>query len=174
MADDLIVSLPRIRRYARQNEADDLRVGAALKAGGQLSNGQLDALVRETAGEIAARIDCTTCAACCKNRQIAVDDADIRRLASAQNLSVAEFARRYVEKSPDGGQHFATIPCPFLADDNRCTVYAHRPQACRDFPYFDAPGFRTRVFLTIENSAACPIAFHTWQALKRQLRSHRR
>ncbi|MEZ5067203.1 MAG: YkgJ family cysteine cluster protein [Bacteroidia bacterium] len=26
-------------------------------------------------------------------------------------------------------------PCPFLLDDNHCSIYSIRPQACREYPH---------------------------------------
>ncbi len=28
-------------------------------------------------------------------------------------------------------------PCPFLGDDNYCSVYEARPKACREYPHTD-------------------------------------
>src|SRR5579862_5599800 len=147
MPDQIIREIPLIQRYARHNEADDLRFRTFLKVGLDLSNAELDAIVRETTDEVWKQIDCTTCAHCCRTLQIVVDSKDIRRLSARLGMTPLQFSRRYVQVAEDRTKHFASTPCPFLGADNRCTVYEDRPQACRDFPYLHEKGFRQRTLM---------------------------
>lgn len=174
MSDPLIREIPRIRRYSRHNEAEDFRFRAFLLARRDLDDATLDAMVRETAQDVWAQIDCTACGNCCRTLQIVVDARDIRRLAARLDIPAPSFRRRYVRVDGDGILHFAAAPCAFLGEDNRCTVYEDRPQACRDFPYLHEEGFRRRTLSMIENNATCPIVFNVWQRLKRRLGPQRR
>lgn len=174
MPDQIIREIPLIARYARQNEDTDWRFRAYLKGHLDLSNTQLDAVVRETTDRVWAQIDCTTCAHCCKTLQIVVDNKDIARLAQHFGMRTSEFAKRYVTVTEDRTQIFASTPCPFLGQDNRCTVYEVRPQACRDYPYLYENNFRSRTISVIENASCCPIVFNVWDRLKQQFKPRRR
>ena len=35
------------------------------------------------------------------------------------------------------------LPCPFLAEDGRCTVYEVRPRDCAEYPHTQKKGFPT-------------------------------
>ena len=169
MADQLIREIPRIRRYSRHNEAEDYRFRAFLKTRLNLSNTELDALVQETTNAVWAQIDCTTCGNCCRTLQIVVDDKDIHRLSTRLGITIKQFTQKYVGIAEDKIKHFRSVPCPFLGDDNICSVYEDRPLACREFPYLHIPGFRQRTLTMIENCSSCPIVFNVWQRLKKAI-----
>jgi Fe-S-cluster containining protein len=174
MPDQIIREIPLIQRYSRHNEGEDIRFRTFLKVRLDLSNAELDVVVQETTDAVWQQIDCTTCGNCCRTLQIVVDNKDIRRLAARLDISPQMFSRRYVQTSKDGSKYFASLPCPFLDSDNRCTVYEDRPQACREFPFLHKDGFRHRTLSMIENTAVCPIVFNVWQRLKQRLWSRRR
>ena len=168
-ADGLIRELPRIRRYARQNEEIDYRFRDYLKTRLPLSNDALDGVVQALTAEVWGKIDCLTCGNCCKTLQIVVDDKDIARLAKRLGTTPKAFAAQYVGMAEDGVKHFlASPPCPFLGEGNACTVYEDRPQACRDFPYLHDRNFRSRTLMMIESCATCPIVFNVWDRLKKR------
>ena len=164
--ESLITSLPRIRRYARYNEAEDARFADFVKRRLSLSNAELDTVVQETTDAVWEGVDCLTCGNCCRSPQITVDDKDVQRLAKRLNLTPKEFERKYLVRGEGKERYFASAPCPFLGEDNACAVYEDRPQACHDFPYLHAGNFRSRVYVTLDNIAGCPIAFNVWQRLK--------
>src|SRR5206468_746907 len=109
-----------------------------------------DAIVQETTDEVWSQIDCMKCANCCRTLQVVIDRADIQRLAARLEMKPAEFTRRFVKAEEDRTQIIAQSPCPFLGEDNRCTVYEDRPKACRDFPYLHEKHFTSRTFVMIE------------------------
>ena len=172
--DSLIRDIPLIERYSRHNEAEDYRFRDFLKTRLNLSNAELDAVVRETTDAVWQQIDCTTCAHCCKTLQIVVDDADIQRLARRLETTPQAFAAQYVAVDTDKTRLFRSQPCPLLGPDNRCTVYEDRPKACRDFPYLHDKDFRSRTLAMIENAALCPIVFNVWRELKRKFKFGKR
>ncbi len=170
MPDKIIREIPLIARYARHNEAEDYRFRDYLKNRLNLSNAALDAVVGEVSAEVCSEIDCTSCGNCCRTLEVVVDTDDIARLSKRVGMPVRLFTQRYVRTAADRTRHFAASPCPFLGTDNRCSVYEDRPKACRDFPYLDAPNFRSRSLMTLDNCARCPIVFNVWQRLKTRLR----
>jgi hypothetical protein len=79
-------------------------------------------------------LDCLACAACCKDNRVELEDEDITRFqrAGRGELSRPPYARRQdgtvvLVLRRDGR-------CKHLAGDNRCGIYAMRPNACRTFP----------------------------------------
>jgi Fe-S-cluster containining protein len=175
MPDKIIRDIPLIQRYSRHNEAEDINFRAFVKGRLNLSNEKLDAIVQETTDEVWKQIDCLACGNCCRTLQIVVDDKDIARLAQRLKMTPRQFSQQYVGTDAFG-LHLKSTPCVFLGDDNRCSVYEDRPQACHDFPYLHAEDFRSRTFMMIDNTATCPIVFNVWQRLKERLkfRRHRR
>jgi uncharacterized protein len=170
----IVREIPLIERYSRHNEADDIRFRTFLKVRSNLTTEQTDAIVRDTTDEVWSQIDCTKCAHCCRTLDVVVDAADIGRLADHLKISRREFARRYVRVDDDKTRYLSSRPCVFLGDDNRCTVYEHRPAACRDFPYLHKPHFVSRSMSMLINSSVCPIVFNVLQALKPRLGYRRR
>ena len=168
--DSLIRDIPLIKRYSRHNEAEDVRFREFLKFRLNLSNAELDAVVRETTDAVWREIDCTTCANCCKTLHIVVDNADIKRLSLRLKITPRAFEARYVKTDTDKTKLFSTLPCPLLGADNRCTVYEDRPKACRDFPFLHGKNFRSRTLGVMDDASRCPIVFNVWQELKRKFR----
>ncbi len=174
MPDNLIRDIPLIQRYAKNNEVDDFHFRAYLKGYLNMSNEKLDGIVKETTDRVWKQIDCTTCANCCKTLEILVDNDDIQRLAARLQISKREFTEKYIKLDDYQDKVINQIPCPFLQEDNRCSVYEDRPKSCQDYPYLFASEFRSRTLSAISNSSCCPIVFNVWQILKRRLWKRRR
>lgn len=43
----------------------------------------------------------------------------------------------YLRVDEDNDKVFKSMPCPFLGEDNLCSIYDIRPKACREFPHTD-------------------------------------
>ncbi len=83
----------------------------------------------------AMHLDCIECAACCKNNDVVLERADVRRFARAgrTDLMKPPFARRKRD-GRIGLRVLANGNCRHLAGDNKCRIYAIRPDACSQFP----------------------------------------
>lgn len=79
-------------------------------------------------------LDCLECGACCKDNRVVLEDVDIERFGKAgrSELARAPYARR------EDGQVILVLSkskaCKHLAPDNKCGIYAIRPNACSTFP----------------------------------------
>ncbi len=80
---------------------------------------------------------------CCRELELALTPYDVLRIRKALGLSAAEFLDRYaiIEQLPEDAfpQVFLAMvddgkaSCPFVTGKG-CSVYAHRPGACRTYP----------------------------------------
>jgi uncharacterized protein len=112
-------------------------------------------------------INCLECANCCRTLGPRITDVDIGRIAGSLRIKPSGFVEKYLRVDEDGDYIFQEMPCPFLGEDNYCSIYDVRPRACREYPHTD----RRRVFqvmtLTLKNSAICPGVFEILERLRK-------
>lgn len=101
-------------------------------------------------------IDCLNCANCCKTTSPLFLVADIERLAKHFKMNAQSFTEKYLKVDDEGDHVLKTSPCPFLLDDNFCSVYENRPKACREYPHTDRKKMHQITELTLQNSLICP------------------
>lgn len=117
---------------------------------------QLDMLMHQAHDEAFACINCLECANCCTTTGPLLTDKDISRLAKHLRIKDAVFVDDYVRVDEDGDQVFKSMPCPFLGADNYCSVYEHRPKACKDYPHTDRVKQHQLLKLHLKNAEICP------------------
>ena len=167
MMQPLVTDLNEIRRLTAERHDRFEAMREALEFDESLSDDALDALVDEIARPIVAAIDCKQCANCCRSLDVCLVPPDIDRLSTALHIPVEEVLTRYVDE--EGGQaqgEWAVIPahpCPLLRG-NFCSIYEHRPHACRVYPQF-TPDFRYNIEDTIEGASFCPIIYNVLSTL---------
>jgi len=79
-------------------------------------------------------LDCLSCAACCRDNCVELDDADMARFDRAGR---GDLARPPYARHKDGRLVLVLRrdrQCKHLEGDNRCGIYAIRPDACSTFP----------------------------------------
>lgn len=104
--------------------------------------------------------DCLQCAACCKNYSPRFKTTDIKRISKHLKMKEGVFIETYLRLDEDGDYVAKSLPCPFLGQDNFCSIYEERPGDCRRFPYTDEDVLFKRVDITVKNASFCPIV-HT-------------
>ena len=102
------------------------------------------------------RIDCLTCANCCKTTSPIFRDVDIDRIAKHLGVKPSLFTEKYLHIDEDNDWVLNSSPCAFLGDDNYCSIYDVRPKACRDYPHTDRKNMLGILDLTLNNSLVCP------------------
>ncbi len=114
-------------------------------------------------------VQCTRCANCCKTMDITFTVEDIARIADHLSMTAEEFIEAHLEiDQEDGAFKARRKPCPFLGDDNRCTIYDVRPTACREYPHTHKKDFTSRTMLHATNALACPAVFWIVEEMKRR------
>ena len=111
------------------------------------------------------KIDCLKCANCCRNYSPRFKTPDIKRIAKHLKMKEGDFIEMYLRIDEDGDYVTKTSPCPFLGQDNYCSIYDHRPSDCHRFPYTDEDVLLKRPAITLKNSTFCPIVYYVLEKL---------
>jgi uncharacterized protein len=116
------------------------------------------------------KIDCLKCANCCKNYSPRFKTPDIKRISRHLKMKEGQFIETYLKLDEDGDYVAKTTPCPFLGEDNYCTIYEQRPSDCHRFPYTDEDVIIRRQEITLKNSSFCPIVYYVLEGLVEKLK----
>jgi Fe-S-cluster containining protein len=114
------------------------------------------------------KIDCLTCANCCKTAGPRLLQKDIDRIAKHFKIKAGVFMDRYVKVDEDGDWVMNSLPCPFLGADNFCGIYEVRPRACQAYPHTDRSKMHQILKLTEKNASLCPAVFDISRMLSKE------
>ncbi|RYE25268.1 MAG: YkgJ family cysteine cluster protein [Sphingobacteriales bacterium] len=115
--------------------------------------------------EAFSKIDCLSCANCCKNYSPRFKQPDIKRIAKTLRIKEGELVARYLRLDEEGDYVVKSSPCPFLAEDNTCNIYEDRPSDCSRYPYTDEDVLLKRVNLTLKNATVCAATYTVLESL---------
>jgi len=115
--------------------------------------------------EAFSKIDCLQCANCCKNYSPRFKTPDIKRISKHLKMRESDFIDTYLGVDDDGDFVLKSLPCPFLGENNFCSIYEQRPSDCRRFPYTDEDVILKRQALTLKNSTFCPITYYVLEKM---------
>lgn len=116
------------------------------------------------------RIDCLSCANCCKTTGPLFTQKDIERLSVLFRMKPSQFIQKYLRIDEDNDYVLQSVPCPFLGADNYCSVYDHRPKACREYPHTDRKKFYQINHLTLKNTLICPAAYEVVEEMMKKFK----
>jgi hypothetical protein len=125
----------------------------------------MDVQIHEAHEKFSERIDCLQCANCCRTLGPRITDKDVERMAKTLRLKPVDLISKYFILDEDGDMVFKSMPCPFLGDDNYCSIYESRPKACREYPHTDKKRFFQIYNLSIKNAYTCPIVYEVLQEI---------
>lgn len=104
------------------------------------------------------KVDCLSCANCCKTMSPTYTKEDIHRIAGHLDMTPAAFKKKWLQfdkKSRDWMN--ASTPCQFLdLKTNMCQIYAVRPADCAGFPHFMKQPFKDYFYIHKQNIEYCP------------------
>ncbi len=103
------------------------------------------------------KMDCLTCANCCKTTSPIFRDADIRRIAKQLKIKESKLISDILRMDEDGDFVLKSSPCYFLNSDNTCSIYEFRPLACKEYPHTDRKNMFQILDLTVKNTLICPV-----------------
>jgi uncharacterized protein len=117
------------------------------------------------------KIDCLSCANCCRGLGPRITKTDIQRIALAEGLSELMFMENNLHIDEDGDYVFKNMPCPFLQENNLCRIYDVRPRACREYPHTDQKNMKSILNLCLKNTETCPAVLEIFEKLIVELRN---
>ena len=115
--------------------------------------------------EAFSKVNCLTCAACCKNYSPRFKTTDIKRISKLLKQKESVFIDTFLDLDKEGDYVTKSTPCPFLGADNFCNIYDDRPSDCKRFPYTDEDVLIKRPAITQMNSTFCPAVFYVLEKL---------
>jgi Fe-S-cluster containining protein len=130
----------------------------------------VDRAAQELHAEAFSIIDCLECANCCKTAATLLTQDDILRIAGHLGMKVPEFVATYLQADQTGEFYLKGLPCPFLAEDNRCKIYDVRPQDCVEYPHTHKQGFSYRTYSVAANTLTCPAVFYIVEQMRARSR----
>ncbi|MFN8265878.1 MAG: YkgJ family cysteine cluster protein [Chitinophagaceae bacterium] len=158
----LQTSLEAIDKIASEKADENVKFADLIR---KLDPQELDNEIAILNQSIEPQIDCTACANCCKSLMIQVSAEEANHNAELLHISRESFDDTYLEKGSHDLMIMNTIPCAFLSN-NKCSIYEHRFEGCREFPGLHLPHFHKRIFSVMMHYGRCPIVFNVIEALK--------
>lgn len=122
--------------------------------------------------EVFEEIDCLDCANCCKTTSPIFRDIDIQRIAKGLRMKPVQFVDQYLRMDEEGDYVLQSSPCTFLNDDNTCSIYEMRPNACREYPHTDRKKMQQILSLTYKNTMVCPAVEQIVEKIRKRLQSN--
>jgi len=129
---------------------------------------ELDGLVSGFHEEIFSEIDCLECANCCRTLGPKFTPRDVDKASAALGLRESSFRKAHLRVDEDGDAVLKALPCPFLCDDNWCSIYDDRPKACREYPHTEER-FHSLLLAAEKNVFICPAAYQIYEKLRKAL-----
>lgn len=126
----------------------------------------IDALFLEAHEVVFADIDCRECGRCCSVRGPKVNNRDVERLGRFINMSAGKVRKKYIEMDDNNEFIFQGLPCPFLKEDNFCSIYEAKPRDCNQYPYTNLPNMQKNLHETLKNSLICPAIYRMLERIR--------
>ena len=127
----------------------------------------LDQLFHVNHDLVFEKTDCLKCANCCKTTSPIFYQRDIERAAKALHKKPGEFLQEYLFMDEDGDFVLKQAPCPFLDNENYCSIYEDRPTACREYPHTDRKKMHQILDITFRNTLVCPAVLEIVEIIKK-------
>ena len=164
----LEIDLDRIKELAQEKEGENQAFRAHIKHC-SIAPDEIDAVVHRLWGVVSSKIDCRTCANCCRQLSPALNRKDVARLAQAAGIRPDALAETYLKETEEKGKFVPNQkPCPFLTG-KLCRYYESRPESCVEFPFLHKPDFVTRSIMALWNLPSCPIVYNVYELLKQEV-----
>lgn len=111
--------------------------------------------------EVWQEIDCLSCGNCCKKMTPTFSVKDIKRISAHFEMTPAAFKDKWLvfDKKDEDWQN-KKQPCQFLnLKDNKCSIYAIRPEDCAGFPHLAKKKAVDYMHIHKQNIEYCPATF---------------
>ncbi|MFP5471086.1 MAG: YkgJ family cysteine cluster protein [Bacteroidia bacterium] len=156
--------------YLQRAQSEKKRIEKLVVKLKQMNTRKVDEFFHTLHDEAFEKIDCLKCANCCKTTSPLFRNIDIERLSKHLKIKEQHFTETYLKIDEDGDYVFKSAPCPFLMDDNYCSVYESRPNACREYPHTNRKKMQQILKLTATNAQICPAVAEIFQGIFAKLK----
>lgn len=120
----------------------------------------LDYIVDDVHEETFNKVDCLSCANCCKTTGPLFTEKDKERIAKHLKMKILDFENQFLRMDEDDDWVLQSTPCFFLdPNNNKCNIYDVRPKACREYPHTDRKKIYQINHLMLKNTLICPAAY---------------
>ena len=118
----------------------------------------INALVEDASDVAWKKVECLSCANCCKVMTPTFTKTDLKRIATHFRMSEKDFYNKWLETDKSNGDKVNKVqPCQFLnLEDNKCRIYEIRPDDCARFPHFQRKPFADYNHIHAQNLEFCP------------------
>jgi len=159
------MELDKLKDKAKNAEAANKKLFDKLK---RTKPKNLDDSFHELHDQAFEKIDCLSCANCCKTTSPIFYERDIDRLAKRLRIRPSDFIAKYLHIDEDKDYVLNSSPCPFLDSENYCLVYDDRPTACREYPHTNRKRMHQILDLTLKNTAVCPAVYQIVEEIRKK------
>lgn len=118
--------------------------------------------------EVWKEVDCLSCANCCKSMTPTFTVKDIKRISAHFGMTPTAFKEKWLfyEKRDKDWQN-KQQPCQFLdLKDNKCSIYAVRPEDCSGFPHLSKKKMVDYMHVHKQNIIYCPATYQMVERMK--------
>jgi hypothetical protein len=84
-------------------------------------------------------------------------------------MTSESFIKKYLKPHPDYEYLTKKLPCSFLNDDNKCSIYEIRPAGCRTYPPAKLRLTPEQLVVLHENVGICPAVNEMVDRIKERL-----
>lgn len=144
---------------------DKKSISNKIKALKRKKKGEVDKLIHPLHEAAFEKIDCLKCANCCSGTGPLLTQKDIERIAQYKRMKAGDFVAEFLRIDEDQDYIFKEMPCVFLGEDHYCSIYEHRPKACREYPHTDRVNQQGILSITSKNALICPAVAYIMQHL---------
>ncbi len=160
------INLEQLPKLAKEKHAENKKYFSILK---KKKPKRLDLIMQELHETEFEKMDCLTCANCCKTTSPIFTEKDITRISKYLRIKEYQFIEKYLYRDEDDYMVLQNAPCIFLDSDNSCFIYDVRPKACSEYPHTNRKKFIQITNLTLKNIEVCPAAYNIIEDLKNKL-----
>jgi uncharacterized protein len=152
-------SIPKLDILKREAQKEISNFKKKLQTLKKQKDGIIDNTINTLHKKAFACIDCLQCANCCKTTGPLFLTKDIERIAKHLKMKPGAFVNAYLRIDEDNDYVLQQVPCPFLGNDNYCSIYEVRPKACSSYPHTDMRNQKAMFPLLLKNAEICPAVY---------------
>jgi len=159
-----------LQQFKKKTESQKAQLAAFLTKLDSIVPEDMPQIVAEEEPKMWLETDCLSCANCCKKMTPTYTAKDIQRIAKHLSMTSEAFKKKWLYQEKSTGDWLNTsIPCQFLAKDNKCSIYEVRPLDCAEFPHHHKQPFDLYNDTFKQNLSYCPATYNLVQRLKKRV-----